>query len=319
MSERTDQIIFVHGLADFSKSWRQLREWLEPEGFQIHFFDYPTFDNALDIPAIAATLNEYIPLTAGDYPFQIVAHSQGGLIAEWYDFFGDDHPNLKQIITIATPFHGNSLPLIARNWLDHIPFSRRQIQHLSTFSLIMKRLLQCRIRKQMSVTPYHSIIGHVGEIFGIEGDLVVSVCEGNRSAYIYRYRDGIIESYEHLFTPSVIVKNSHLPVSFLHNLLSDETLFKKALMSLLLGEAPEIEPPEPLNQAGIILPAELEKEIALPPYIRTVVSRVTSDPGYVLVFTNSEMSSVSEIKIKGQPVNLQPGVMTYILKNDFFV
>ena len=318
MNERVDQIVFIHGLADFSKSWRQLRDWLEPDGFQIHFFDYPTFSNALDIPAIAATLNEYIPLSVGDYPFQIVAHSQGGLIAEWYDFFCDDHPNLRQITTIATPFHGNSLPLIAKNWLDHIPFSRRQIQHLSTFSLVMKRLLQFRIRERISPVPYYSIIGHVGEVFGIESDLVVSVCESNRNANVYRYENGEMSPVDTMYTPSVIVKNSHLPVSFLHNLLSDETVFKKALMNQLSGQPQDIDPPEPLNQAGIILPAELERDVQLPSNVRIVVSRVTADPAYTLMFTNSVDSSISEIRISGQAVNLQPGTMTYVLKQDFF-
>jgi hypothetical protein len=315
-----EHIIFIHGLADITKQWRRATPFLEDQGFNVHFFDYPTLSNNLDVPAIVSRLQTFIHECIGSSSFQIFAHSQGGLIAEWFDLFISD-AGLKRVITIGTPYQGNSLPLyLPPNFLKKLPVSRKQIEDLSYMSPVLCALLQKRIEKNLSVTNYVSLISHSKNVLNIESDGVVSVCSGNRDANYY-IADGhditVIKATGK--TLSAFVNTGHLPLRIVHKLLRDRgaNAFAQLLLSALKGE--------PLcpygrffpTQTGLIVPLGFENMLQLPDGAKKINSRPTLDGKYqVLSLTLSDADQF--VTFFKQSIQLTAGKFTYVLEPSFF-
>lgn len=307
-------IVFIHGLADISKSWRRLRDLLTPRGFVIHFFDYETFNNRLDIPRIARLLKEYILLAVGDRPYQIVAHSQGGLVAEWYDAFERNASPLRRITTIATPFQGNMLPLLpGKDLIDHLFFSKKQIEGLSTFSPILRQLVRRRCAPDASQTEFIAFIGNVGRVMKIESDLVVAVCEANRNAIYYQVEGTSLKRLQTPEYPFIILEKSHFPLSYLKNMEPDTNLFAGLLLDLLEERVVEISAAQRLTQAALLIPKGKEKEIKWNSSMETILSRATLDEQFQLFFMDIKDQSENNLTFNDQPIEVRPGYFTYIL------
>lgn len=292
-------VVIIHGLADVSKSWNRLKPMLSGKGFIPYFFEYPTFKNDLNIPKIASRLSEFVKQQIGSSPFQIIAHSQGGLISEWYDAF-ENSGSLKRVVTIATPFHGNMIPALApRALVRHLPFSRQQIKGLGCYSEIIQQLLLCRLKNS---SEYISFIGLTGKIFGIEGDRLVSTCEANRNATIYR-SGKLIAAPE----PATVIymKKSHWPLSYVRKLHEPENEFASRLLLALDGRP---QPPNilrPTQCAFVIRGSYID---SLTGHEKAVLNKRTWDKNYRLLYVNAHET---EIKIAGQKIDIQPGRFTY--------
>lgn len=313
-------IIFIHGLADITKQWHRASPFLEERGFNVHFFDYPTLSNKLDIPAIVSRLQTFIHECIGSSSFQIFAHSQGGLIAEWFDLFIRD-AGLKRVITIGTPYQGNSLPLyLPPNILKKLPVSRKQIEDLSYMSPILCSLIRRRIEKNLSVTDYVSLISHSKSVLNIESDGVVSVSSGNRDANYY-IADGhdisVIKAT--VKTVSAFVNTGHLPLRIVHKLLRDcgANAFAQLLLSALNGE-----PLSPYGRffptlSGLIIPKGFENMLQLPDGVIKTISRPTLDGKYQVLSLN--LSDADQfVTFFKQSIQLTAGKFTYVLKPSFF-
>lgn len=316
--DKEEDLIFIHGLADFSKSWRRLREWLEPEGYRIHFYDYPTFQNRLRISDVAAEFYEYIPLTVGNKPFRIIAHSQGGLIAEWMTLFFPPMENLKEIITIATPYQGLFLPLIARQWLDYLPFSRQQIQHLCTLSIIQRYLLRARLNPSKCRVPFFSIIGYYRELMGIESDMVVTVCEANPNFLAYRLDSQGLRELTVPQTDTVFIHSHHLPLSFLQPEGEKKRSFRHLLTKHLQGEEPDWNYHPVLHQTALVIPAEHRHRLQLASSIRRIHSLPTEQQSYELLFLELPEGHEMTIHLENEPIRVMAGMFTYVLPDPFF-
>ncbi|MBX7152877.1 hypothetical protein K1X84_14705 [bacterium] len=292
-------VIIIHGLADVSKSWNRLKPLLSRHDFIPHFFEYPTFKNDLDIPRIVKRLRDFIANHIGSHPFQIIAHSQGGLVSEWYDAF-ENTGSLKRIVTIGTPFHGNMIPALApRTIIRHLPFSRQQVKGLGCYSSIILKLMQHRSK---SATEYISFIGLTGKTLNIEGDRLVSSCEANRNAIIYR--SGKLLPISKAAT-LIYMKKSHWPLSYIRTINKPGDEFARRLL-LALDSRPQ--PPTILfpNQSALVI-GENHFD-SLTGHDKAILNKRTWEKNFRLLYFNS---NEMEIKIAGQKIEILPGWFTY--------
>ncbi|MBL7959194.1 hypothetical protein JNL27_03040 [bacterium] len=276
-------------------------------------------ENNLDIPMIVNGLTKFINENVGQSDYQIFAHSQGGLVAEWLDFFKSDK-RLKRIITIGTPFQGNTLPLIApKSILRHLPVCRKQIADLACMSLILSTLIRARIEGRPDATPYISLITHSSTIPKIQSDGIVSVCSGNRNAEYYVFKEGQIQ-YLQPPKPTVLtyVKSNHLPLTTVR-LLQPARLpnsFSTLLLSAFNGEP--IVPYDPFksSQCVFVFPARLKEVIQVAPNLQKINSRFAQNGNFLIVYY-SVKGSEPLVRIGNQSLQLQSGKFTYLLDSSF--
>jgi pimeloyl-ACP methyl ester carboxylesterase len=306
-------VVIIHGFADISGMWRRLVEPLTSARFNPFLFRYPTFRNTIDVPAIADMLCDFVRGHFGKDEFQMIGHSQGGLIAEWADFFMKPH-GLKRIVTIATPFHGNSLPLfVPRSAIDHWPFSRKQLKGLMCWSPVIRRLVAARYR-QSTTTEYFSFVGFSGRIWKVESDGVVAVCEATRDALWYDIQGGIpTPRAVPSSTRTIILKRNHLPLGWVRS----KSNFPQLLIDALQGKD-VVQPSMPaFRQFALIVPARVEHEWQWPSNAHRIVSRATYDPEYRVVYGEAREACV-DLHWNGLKFETRPGMMTYVLANSGF-
>lgn len=308
-SSRIKHVIIVHGFADVTGMWRRLVKPLSAAGFDPRLFEYPTFRNTVDVPSIAETLCEFIHQNFDDEDFQIVGHSQGGLIAEWMDFFLQPR-GLKRIVTIATPFHGNSLPLfVPRSVVEHWPFSRKQLKGLMCWSPVIRNLVRARWSRP-TATDYFSFIGFSGRIWKIESDGVVAVCEARRNSTMYEILGSSVRPLTVAgATKEVILKRHHLPISWVRS----KKAFPEMLIEVLNGRPLPQPLMPPLRQFALIVPSRIEEEWQWPSTARRLVSRTTFDPQYRVVYGETREAR-TRIPWKDWEFEAHPGETTYVLR-----
>lgn len=312
-------IVFVHGVADISKQWHRAKAFFESNGFDIHFYDYRTLENNLDIPAIVTGLTEFVQKNVGAAHYQIFAHSQGGLIAEWFDFFNGD-PRLKRIVTIGTPFQGNTLPLIApHSLLSRLPVGRKQIEDLACMSPILSSLIHKRLEHQENRTPFVTLISHSVKIFNIQSDGLVSVCAGNRNADYFLIEGDKIHSIPTPEpTPLFYVETNHLPLSIVR-LLQPARLpnpFSTLLLTALKGETISLNDTFTPSQCAFVYPARIKDAVKFPDSLKKIISRPTQDGKYLIVYFNLR-NTESHVAVSGQSIPIQSGKFTYLLDSVF--
>lgn len=100
-------IFLIHGYSEDSQTWDSWKGWLSHDGFKD--FEIPTFkaDQCGNVADKAAELNRMI----GDKEVNIVAHSQGGLVARWY--IAHFANKVQNLFMIATPNQGTPAA-----WMD---------------------------------------------------------------------------------------------------------------------------------------------------------------------------------------------------------
>lgn len=312
-------IVLIHGVADISKQWRRAKPFFESHGFVIHFYNYRTLENELDIPLIVGGLAEFILENIGSAGYQIFAHSQGGLIAEWYDLFKGDE-NLKRIVTIGTPFQGNTLPIrTPQSIVKRLPIGRKQIEGLACMSSILSALIHARLEIRQTQTQYISLVGHSVEIFNIQSDGVVSVCAGNRDAdYFFVESDKIHSLPLTESTRLIYVKTNHLPLSIVRLLQTNRlpNPFSTLLLSTFNDEAVFAYNTFMPTQCAIVIPSQLKDDLQFNDGIKKLISHPTPDKKYLIVYCTLR-SLDAHIAIAGQSIPLQPGKFTYLLDSAF--
>lgn len=301
-------VLFIHGFADVSGLWRKLGAFLERCGIPTVFFNYPTFRNQPDVPRLARGLADFVDRHLPQGPFQILAHSQGGLIAEWYDVFMPNN-RLCKIVTLATPFHGSLLAALPhRFFVDHAPAGREQLKGLATFSPLIQSLIAARQRTPHA-TPYVNFIGRSKRLFGLESDLVVLAIEAHRNADYYflnehgpecRLRDESAQSH--------VIRKSHWPASYVRGLEKEDDSFVRMLLRTLGPLTKETAHDVP-SQSALVYPVALRRELKIPDVL---LRRKTADRNYVVaIFRTVDETPVF---MAGQSLQLRPGRFTYILE-----
>lgn len=315
----SQHIVFIHGVADISKQWHRSRSFFESHGFTMHFYDYKTLENNLDIPTIVSGLIEFIKEKVGTGDYRILAHSQGGLIAEWFDFFRGDK-NLKRIVTIGTPFQGNTLPLIApKSFMSRLPVGRKQISDLACMSPILSSLIRARIENQLNRTPYTSLITHSSQILKLQSDGIVSVCSGNRNADYFLIENGKIQRLT-ASKPTVIayVKSNHLPLSIVRLLQPSRqpNPFSTLLLSALSSEKVFANDHFKPSQCACIFPTRLKGTLQVSNSIQKIISRPTQDGKFIVAYFDGKATK-PYVTIDSQRLQLQAGKFTYIIDAEF--
>jgi pimeloyl-ACP methyl ester carboxylesterase len=126
-------ILFIHGLFSSREAWKEFGDLLheDPEitsRFDLRFFEYPSpklnLNPRREIPSIdtlADALRTYVDTELKNYPeVVLVAHSQGGLIAQRFiaralnDGRAQDLAQIKLVIQFATPNSGSEFALSLR-------------------------------------------------------------------------------------------------------------------------------------------------------------------------------------------------------------
>ncbi len=310
-------MVFIHGLADITKQWHRTRPFFEAFGLRVHYFEYPTLSNDLDIPLIARSLEPFISDAVGTSSYLILAHSQGGLIAEWFDrFIGSKQ--LKRIVTIGTPYQGNMLPLFMRKTiLERLPISRRQLEDLSCLSPFFREMIIRRLGGKQTRTSCAALIGHSSGFSKIESDGVVSVCSANPNAAYYLSIDRKIRP---LTSPPAIpffyVRTHHLPVYAVRRLLQKEepNPFARVLLSALT-DGPILPTDDFVPKVGaLVVPANIKLSAISSGTHKKIISRPSLDGKYLICFFKTNgLNTV--VLIHDDPVTIVPGQFTYVVES----
>jgi len=114
-------LILVHGYKGEPDDLKDMKQWLEDDGFTVYPLDYAHGEVANgDIKQYAKALCfevERAKNATGGEKVDIIAHSMGGLISRWYiEKFGGA-TNVRNLIMLGTPNHGSELFELTR-----IPF-----------------------------------------------------------------------------------------------------------------------------------------------------------------------------------------------------
>ena len=105
-------ILFIHGIVGDSKQYQPAINYLREKGID-NFYQF-TYDNRFGltpIRLIATELAEFIAKNVKEDDINIVAFSQGGIIALSYLKFYKNK-NVKKLFTVCTPHKGSALAKI---------------------------------------------------------------------------------------------------------------------------------------------------------------------------------------------------------------
>jgi pimeloyl-ACP methyl ester carboxylesterase len=105
-------VVTVHGLWMRGASMRVLRRRLEPHGFHLHDFGYPSVTGSLN--ANAAALAEFIDDVPGD-TVHVVGHSLGGVLA-CAMLESRLPPRLGRIVCLGSPLKGSRTAARLARW-----------------------------------------------------------------------------------------------------------------------------------------------------------------------------------------------------------
>lgn len=303
------QIVFIHGVADITKSWRRLAPLVENIGYSVDFFEYKTLDRQLNLTTIAQQLAEFID-RRNYTDLVLMGHSQGGLVAEWYDHFLTQDRPIEKIITIATPYHGNIAPaLTQRRLLALAPISRAQLKHLSFCSEPLRRLMEVR-RLGGTATPYFAIAGMIGKRMGYESDGVVPVVSANRNAIYHLKSNHEYETIVDSSTRTFFIRKNHLPASFLYGSRRPESEFMTILHKILLNHTlkdKEID----AQFAALIIQKSILSNCKFASYKSIRKPAWSVDEAYCVFYGNT--GTLETLRVDGIQIDVLPGRVTYIL------
>ncbi|HWL23331.1 MAG TPA: alpha/beta fold hydrolase [Ureibacillus sp.] len=115
-------ILFIHGYDDEGKSWKEstFYQWAELQGIPVEVVDYKEYNrNDFTSNQIQNIVKETIAKLPEDEPFDIVAHSMGGLVTRWFLKENPDYEKrVRRVIMIGTPNHGS--PVATKNRISSI-------------------------------------------------------------------------------------------------------------------------------------------------------------------------------------------------------
>jgi len=110
-----EPIVFVHGIVGDKKQYQPIIKYLQKKGINNFYeFSYESRIGLHSIKVIAKELAEYIKKNVKEKNINIIAFSQGGIIALAYlKFYRNKH--VKKLFTICTPHKGSKMAHIL-NW-----------------------------------------------------------------------------------------------------------------------------------------------------------------------------------------------------------
>ncbi len=131
------QVAIIHGWSDSSESFRDLRDFLGANGFQVTevwLADYISMQDDVRIPDVAqrmqAVLTDWIEAGKLTPPFDMIVHSTGGLVArEWIARFYPDGTSadgkgktcpVKRIVMLAPANFGSRLASAGKSFVGRI-------------------------------------------------------------------------------------------------------------------------------------------------------------------------------------------------------
>ncbi len=107
-----DPILFIHGFAGDKKQYQSIIKYLRKKGIN-NFYEF-SYDNKYGLASIKVTakdLSEFIAENVKEKNINIVAISQGGIIALTYLKYYKNK-NVKKLFTLCSPHKGSSLAKI---------------------------------------------------------------------------------------------------------------------------------------------------------------------------------------------------------------
>ena len=114
-----DPVVLIHGTHDSKRAFSNLAHLLEPQGYCLYALDYGTSDSTLGaingmapVAASAEQLSRFVDQVrqaTGASQVDIVAHSQGGMIAEYLAKSLGQAAHIHREILLAPVTHGTTL------------------------------------------------------------------------------------------------------------------------------------------------------------------------------------------------------------------
>lgn len=124
------QIAIIHGWSDTSRSFRDLRDYLVANGYQvaqIWLGDYVSMEDDVRVEDVGKRMEATVAKAIADgeltVPFDLIVHSTGGLVArEWisrYHPTGRDCP-VKRLIMLAPANFGSRLAAVGKSMIGRV-------------------------------------------------------------------------------------------------------------------------------------------------------------------------------------------------------
>lgn len=124
------QVAIVHGWSDSSKSFHNLRRFLDANGYevaQIWLGDYVSMDDDVRIEDVAKRMQRVVQTAIAEgrltVPFDLIVHSTGGLVArEWLATYyptGEGAP-VKRLVMLAPANFGSRLAALGKSMIGRV-------------------------------------------------------------------------------------------------------------------------------------------------------------------------------------------------------
>ncbi|MFN2376606.1 MAG: esterase/lipase family protein [Candidatus Binatia bacterium] len=105
-----DPIVFVHGYSGWGGNWSQFVNWFKADGWvsdELYQFSYnSTGDSNQTSASKLGTYIQNVLVKTGASRVDIIAHSNGGLVARWYMAKLGGSAKVNQFVAIGTPHKG---------------------------------------------------------------------------------------------------------------------------------------------------------------------------------------------------------------------
>lgn len=108
-----EPILFIHGLAGYNEQYQPIMEYLKKKGIKKFYeFNYDNKFGLAPIKIVAKELSDFITKNIKEKDINIIAMSQGGIIALACLKYYNPDKNIKKLITLCTPHRGSLLAKI---------------------------------------------------------------------------------------------------------------------------------------------------------------------------------------------------------------
>lgn len=174
LSKNSTAILLIHGYVRNQSDWLWFIQNLAPTGFPIY-----TVNLAPSLGSIQEITNHSLPSKIQQIKQEtdcqqiiLIGHSMGGLVASYYSEYLDEADMIKNVITIATPYHGTKLSMAATgaNGKQMLPGSKFCTELRAKIASSARHYFQVASRFDNIVFPWQS---ELLETSSIERQLVL--------------------------------------------------------------------------------------------------------------------------------------------------
>jgi len=162
LAKNSTAILLIHGYVRNQSDWLWFIKKLAPAGHPIYAVNLaPSFGSIQEITSNSLPKKiQQIKKETDCQQVILIGHSMGGLVASYYSEYLDESGLIKNVITIATPYHGTKLSIVAAgaNGEQMLPGSKFNTELRDKISKSSRNYYQVASRFDNIVFPWQSVL-----------------------------------------------------------------------------------------------------------------------------------------------------------------